>query len=640
MLKHRFAVIKLWPELKTAEDECISRLKLSARAIGLECIEVDSFARLVEWPHTQLTQDDVDFVLSLHYETPKRYDIFSFVALWNPLEFFHMWGYRLHTLHLLTHDDFLSCSSESADDHVRRIIAEDPLRDGPVLKLFHSLSEPILPPTIGSGKLIYIGLNWERVQNKPSRHDSLLRLLDKTGDMKLFGPQVFQGVKVWAGFQSYVGPLPFDGVSVVREIHKAGVSLVLSSNAHKEAGLMSSRLFESLAAGAVIICDENPWARRHFGDLLLYIDTSGSPEETCAEIQNHLQWVKDEPAKAMALVAQAQEKFLREFRMDLGLSRIYEELSGRMAELASLCGPKVREKISLILLMPEFRADVLENHVTICEAQRDVDVEGILVVHRRHAEMFGDRMRARLKQARVPIRLEVADYFVGSAAGVGSRPARGLGKVISEVLREIPHEDLVCLVGPNERLFSDHLSTLLGALQRSENAGGAASDAILEHRANGQVHGDLNTALDFGAFVSNRPLNLGRFLLRTSKHPPGLRTVLPYLNSLAAHALAGTLNLARTRRATVVVDIQNVFCTGLVTGDEGLQLEILIDFMPTVFSAKDNDSLNPVRIDLGRVSSEDKTKLAVELAHSIPVPKFVRQVTYAVYRAWLRRFHR
>ena len=53
MLKHRFAVIKLWPELKTAEDECISRLKLSARAIGLEGIEVDSFARLVEWPHTQ-----------------------------------------------------------------------------------------------------------------------------------------------------------------------------------------------------------------------------------------------------------------------------------------------------------------------------------------------------------------------------------------------------------------------------------------------------------------------------------------------------------------------------------------------------------------------------------------------------------
>ena len=36
----RFGVVKLWPGIKTAEDECIARLKLAAKAIGVECVEI------------------------------------------------------------------------------------------------------------------------------------------------------------------------------------------------------------------------------------------------------------------------------------------------------------------------------------------------------------------------------------------------------------------------------------------------------------------------------------------------------------------------------------------------------------------------------------------------------------------------
>jgi hypothetical protein len=110
-LHRKFAVIKLWPELTVAVDEWIARLRITARSLGLECLMVDSFARLIDPPHTQLTAEDLDFVLSLHLETPKRDDIFSFVALWNPLQFFHDWGYRGYSRNLLTHDDSLSCSS-------------------------------------------------------------------------------------------------------------------------------------------------------------------------------------------------------------------------------------------------------------------------------------------------------------------------------------------------------------------------------------------------------------------------------------------------------------------------------------------------------------------------------------------------
>jgi len=38
----KFAVVKLWPELKTAEDECVARIKLAAAEIGVECVEINS----------------------------------------------------------------------------------------------------------------------------------------------------------------------------------------------------------------------------------------------------------------------------------------------------------------------------------------------------------------------------------------------------------------------------------------------------------------------------------------------------------------------------------------------------------------------------------------------------------------------
>ena len=79
--------------------------------MGLECIVMDPEGVRLDCPEKRVTGRDVDFVISLHFETPKAYDVFSFVALWNPLRFFKDYGYRHYSKNLLTHDDFLSCSS-------------------------------------------------------------------------------------------------------------------------------------------------------------------------------------------------------------------------------------------------------------------------------------------------------------------------------------------------------------------------------------------------------------------------------------------------------------------------------------------------------------------------------------------------
>ena len=332
----KFAVVKLWPNVKAAEDENVARLKVTAKSLGLECLEITPDGRLLEPPHAMLTQADVDFVIHLHFETPKTYDIFSFVALWNPLHFYHEWGYPRFSRHLLTHDDFLSCSSTWTDDHVRRMIAKDPTRDGPRFTMYHSLSEPIHEPTLGARKIFYAGINWERLGKKKGRHQDILRMLDPTGNLRIFGPRVFQGVNVWEGYKSYEGPIPFDGVSIMKEINQAGIALVLSSDAHKESELMSNRLFESLAGGAFIICDENPFARRFFGDCLLYIDASAPTEEVFDAVLKHVEWIKANPDDALKMARKAQRIFLERFSLDRSLTNIYTNLGERRRELAAM----------------------------------------------------------------------------------------------------------------------------------------------------------------------------------------------------------------------------------------------------------------------------------------------------------------
>ena len=368
MLRRKFAAIKLW-SAKAAEDEIIERLKIAAKLLDLECLVVDSFARLINPPHTQLTQDDVDFVISLHFEAPKRFDIFTLVTLWNPLLFYTLWAgtYRRFTRNLLTHDDFLSCGSVSGDDHAMRSGSGGLPRERPVFRLYPTLSGPILEPNLGDLKMFYVGMNWERLFNKPGRHFELLKLLDEGGDLRIYGPKLHGGVKVWEGFKSYLGGIPFDGVSVVRRINQAGISLVLSSEAHAQSEMMSSRVFESAAAGAVIICNENAFARRHFGDSLLYIDTTLPRQETYGQVQSHLAWIKSEPARALEMARAAQAIFRENFRLDTCLESIYDGLPARKAQLRAPIRPGRRKRRSVSFSsMPEFQPEILEQHIASC----------------------------------------------------------------------------------------------------------------------------------------------------------------------------------------------------------------------------------------------------------------------------------
>jgi hypothetical protein len=587
----KFAIVKLWPDLKTAEDECIARIKLAAIDIGVECVEINSDGFFLDEPNKRVNQDNIDFVIHLHYDTPKSYDAFSFAALWNPVRFYHEWGFSRTSRNLTTHDDFISCSSEAADNHVRSMVeVDDQTLLSPEFKLYHSTPGIIFEPSLGDQKLFYVGINWEKITGGKARHQEVLERLDKTGLLRIYGPTLFQGVKVWAGYKSYVKEIPFDGVSMLREISKVGISLVLSSPAHKESGLMSSRLFESIAAGALIICDENPFAKTNFGDTLLYIDSRDPIEKTYKDIVGHIEWAITNPQKALDKIAAAQEIFKGQFNLRTNLMDLYDGLNDRKKHLKQQLNPsdRLQAKVASYFLMPAFSEEILKKHLASIAAQDYEYFYPVLVLDSALGEERFEKVQTALENVEPKIKIIKVD--LSRHVNGSSIHKRMLGDIISELIALSNHVDAFMIIAPNESLFSNHVSVLTGALNRNIDASCAATAAIIR---NGETVHAVNELLDFGHVDRLAPPGYGRFIFRINKIPDDAIVALKTLDGRPIAALIGKNQLLQQFQATIEIEIKKEFPER--TWDEAAENLIIKSYCPEVMNIF--FGINPQQID-------------------------------------------
>src|ERR1700761_1695976 len=151
-----FIVAHTWPDLKNAEYEVLQRLAIAARNIGATMIAVDDDGRPL-WSNQRLSLDkskpidptEVDFMISLHFQSPKLIDVYSYYALWQPLDFYFQFDYEQSLQKLLSHNDALSCLSDMADAHGRAVFgARGELNPAPFPTLFHNVPQPYLEPQI------------------------------------------------------------------------------------------------------------------------------------------------------------------------------------------------------------------------------------------------------------------------------------------------------------------------------------------------------------------------------------------------------------------------------------------------------------------------------------------------------------
>lgn len=177
---------------------------------------------------------------------------------------------------------------------------------------------------------------------------TLHSLLSQTGFAKFYGVHPNEDIIT----DGYMGSIPFDGVSVIDILQQHGITLVMHSEIHNKECIPSSRIFEAAAASTVIISDENPFVKQHFGDSVFYIDTTLPAEDIADQIQLHMQTIFENPKNSLEMAQKAHQIFIEKFTMEnqlLELEKLHQIVQlqklQKKAELEKLELEKLNQKI-------------------------------------------------------------------------------------------------------------------------------------------------------------------------------------------------------------------------------------------------------------------------------------------------------
>lgn len=340
-------VINPWPGDWSAESEVIARINRSAKEAGIKCTLLSDWGHILREDNQKKTNEFVDavgldFVFTTHYLTPKALDSFYYHTLWNPPEIpLNLGEYNQYiTNNYLMNDDYLIYDTGGMRNHLMTILMNKPRSIENASMLTTSFPESsMLEPKLEEPKMFYCGMNWDKLVNQQTRHEGLFKLLDETGKIKFFGPDVVKtwgGMRPWEGYRCYQYPIPWDGFSILNEINVCGVCLVISSDVHRRAGAVTTRAYEACAAGAVMISDNNEFMKKYFADAALFIYYNrNNPQDTFKQIMEKYNWVIDHREEALAMAKRAQKIFREKFALDKQLLHIVSNHSERFFSVAN-----------------------------------------------------------------------------------------------------------------------------------------------------------------------------------------------------------------------------------------------------------------------------------------------------------------
>jgi hypothetical protein len=543
-----FAVVLTWPETKNAEYEVVQRIVAAGRNIGCDVYVIDNDGYPLWWSKDEplrsderITRNECDFVISLHFESPRLYDIFSYIALWNPPEFYHLFGYPKTSERLVSHNDILSCHSDMADDHARNIFQGFGRQlPEPFPTLFHSLSQPYLEPQVSEqSRLFYIGINWERITGEKGRHHDLLERLDDEDLIHIYGPEEFLGVQPWRGFKNYKGEIPFDGRSVLPAISDAGICLAFSAAAHQRSGIMSNRLFEGLAAGAVIIANPHPFIDKYFADCVYVIDDQVDSAELSDRVRDKVLEIRRNPAEALERARAGQDRLKEKFSLEFCLEALIAAHPQRVEAHRGETNADARVSVILYYIGQDIATleSMIANAVRQTHATVDVTLVCDATLHDQYKARIEQACTGAIKSLRV-----ICDRFLPASPEGKSAPRRlkPSGPAVYKALSGLETE-FFSLMHPGEHWFSDHLSTLAQALRRNPESFFASSGKISEVSAKNRKTRRSIDSLSFKYFAdlvdASYQEDAGRFLFRTSLVPKLPKSLFSLLDGRETCAL-------------------------------------------------------------------------------------------------------
>jgi glycosyl transferase family 2/glycosyl transferase family 1 len=462
-----------------AETEFARRIHRAACRLGWEAAEVKSSVELNEFKP--------DFVLALHFRTPKLTQFPTYGSMVTPPSFFTD-DHRFIN-NILSYDGYL-CSSELIQKWLKDILylTRKTYFIAPWYTTSHLI--PYSPPQIGVPRLLYAGTNWDG-----PRFGELFGRLDVEPYLDIYGPQT-----AWSHIRrSYRGTLPFDGVSILNALNAAGVGLCLHREEHCAAGAPSSRIFEIAASGAVAICQEHPFIRDTFQDSVLYLERTDDPVRLTQQISEYMQWIAQNPEDALKLSRRAYDIFSQNYTLEKLLADLappHQQLVERKKFTPST-SPKILgdKSAQFIVRVGDREAAYVERALESISCQSYSRVGAIVVQYREVPNLSRvlDKYNSRL-----PVQL-----VHSSCTGCRSTQLwDGLRAVSSEYFGILDDDDLI---HPN------HVGLLVRLLDEFEDIGVAYSGAIRIWEAD-PAHGHSELPVEPAELMYFEPFDLGRLV--------------------------------------------------------------------------------------------------------------------------------
>ena len=562
MTQKKYAVVYTWPgSTVNAESEVIKRMLIAAKNINMHLDIISKEGYILDKDmfktNTRVQDNEYEFMMTIHYDDMKLWDSFYYHMLWNPpLIPLQYDCYTSIQKKIISNDDFLTYDDGGIKDHLRVMLMDTPRNIDNTSFFTASFPKTLAQePELKDPCLFYCGTNWEKFIGAKPRHDGLFKSLDKLDYVKIFGPS-----HAWKGFKRYMGSVPFDGVSLVQEMHKCGIVLALSSDAHYRAGAASNRVYEGSVAGAVIISDRNAFITKHFGDSILYFDyDKENPQNMFKQIKEHVDWIRANPDKAIKLAQKSQKIFLEKFTLEQQLTDIINNHENRKKAVANALYSKNSKTKTLAVLFldnPELSEPVksiLTNSVHNIEKQIDKNI--VLAICCDNKIVDDVKKHVDSLKSKADIVLKSFDIFDDCNYKWLSR-----GQMLLDVIHNIKH-DYLCILDGHEIMFCDHITTLKRTFEDNPETVATYAGTVLDSK-DGNRYWVLNKNIDdfevYNCVYQNNSINIsGNFLLS--------KTIESYIDENIAKYLDGTevsalLNLALFKHKNKITYSKRTTC--------------------------------------------------------------------------------
>lgn len=460
--KLRLAVLNSWPNLEySAEREFIARLKLACLNLGWVCIEV-------------VTSEDIlnanpDCVIVTHEFSPKLTEIPTIGLIWSPPDFYRHDASRIKTI--LSYDGYLT-GSDSVRDYLSDLLfstgKDSPISDWNFLPTAPKIE--FRPPNLSDPSLFYAGVHWDG-----DRHGELINGLCANLPVAFYGDPA-----KWAHFGgSYKGVIPFDGVTIFDRINEAGIALCLHREEHLRHDVPSMRIFESAAAGAVIITENSTFAKRHFDDSVLYVDQNLNAPQKVMQIRAHYEWICSHPTEALELAVKSHAIFNSYFSLEHLLGRLPDFLRHvkRAGYYDIELGPTREPKVEVIVRIGGRGLDYIERCVNSLAGQTHRNLGLILVYYR---EVAG-----------LDILLEKYKTRFVSIKQIASRPTGFRSTSLWDGIRVVDG-DYFCNQDDDDTLHCNHIGSLVYLLESNRDCHVAYSGCVQVQDEPGHYYQQIN----------------------------------------------------------------------------------------------------------------------------------------------------